>query len=985
MKHTRIILGGLVAILVSAVTQSAAAPDIAAAPSAIVTERQSFEGGGVPSWVTAEKGKVSISDRHAQDGQQSLRWDWVPGDRLVLKTGPLGRLDVRTGYGGYSRSAFSIRVRPEATQDSAVVVFRFMAGDKPAAHFDYPLVFAGWQSLCYHYPRAHASKLAIDDAKALDGTDHIVLEAPGSGPGGSLYLDAIDFNSPVDYRGGREPVKERWEPKGVADFQDAVISAPATAAELDAVKALVAQLRPAGKAQLKEADVAAQRVALSQKYALKRHADGHVTGKLIKGFSGQITGDMLNLSRLWLSAAAGTSPAVLAQVEELYFLLDDFFREAGAVAQGGMDGLNWYGGRNHAAACFTMAEPLRRTGRIGRVRDCLKYFWGYDSVVFTLPQGRQPMGMDYFRNDLRPLLYVALMHEDPQEVVSHLRAYARRMNVDIWNSIEADGSLYHHGFHYYAYANGAVVQMADLMRLFGGTPFALLRETYEKLRMAAMNMRYYGNLTDLPLPMHGRHPGRQWLETNLFLLLAQASPCYNSGRMDPELAGAYLRLRPDQASSPVFAGHDFKPEPDPQGNLAMNYAGIIGHRRDGWLAQARGYGKYYNAFESYAACNRRGLFMGNGYLTILGTGSPVNLIDSGCDTTKGWDWRHLDGCTSYEAPLEIIANGEGTLGDISDIGFVGGLTHRGTNGLFVMPLHSRRQYLKGLPEGIADDGAKCFAANKTYFFFGRRIVCLGSDINLPDLPYPVQTTLFQNTLTAPDRPIVVDGAQVADLPYKAELTRSQAHTLMDIQGNGYYLPEGHTITVLRQHQKSFAGCDDKPTEGDAATAIIEHGLNPAAGSYMYVVLPKTTSEALASLAEAMAKPEAERPVVVVRRDAAAHIVYERDANSWGCVFFSAQEVTSGLVAPVPVVAVAQPCLVMAEQRGPDSLLLTVCDPDLHRQGNDSVPSKVTLTLSGQWKLTNSPQNTALTVLPEGRSELTVTCQDGKSYEVSLER
>lgn len=969
-------------LLVGAVLLTVAAA-LPAAPEPTVLEEQGFEGEAVPAFISAEKGKVTVTARRAREGRQSLRWDWVAGDRLTFLCGPLGKIDVFTGYGGYSRSAFSVNLRPESADDKAALVFRWLAGDRSAAHFTFPLVLPTWQLVCYHY--TSDSKLVLDDRKALPASDRLVVEAPAEGGGGTVYFDALNLNRPVDYRGGREPARERWAPRPVADLGEPALLAPPTREELQAVADLALTLRRPGTTRLTEAQVLADRERLGRKYQLRRGPDGTVTGLTVANSSSQITGDMLAVANMWLGAQQGTPPELLRQVEETYFLLDDFFREAGAVAQGAMEGMNWYGGRNHALACFLMAEPLRRSGRLARVRDCLKYFWGYDGLLFTLPTGRQPMGMDYFRNDLKPLLYTVLMHDTPAEVVSFLRAYSRRMDRDIWNSIEADGSMYHHGFHYYAYLNGGAVQMADLIRLLGGTPFALSRETYEKLRMATLSMRYYGNLLDLPLPMHGRHPGRQGLDTNIFLLLAKASPAYNGGTLDPALAGAYLRLRPNDAANPDLKGQ--QAEPDPQGNLAMNYAGLMGHRREGWLAVVRGYGKHYNAFESYAACNRRGLFLGNGYLTILGSGDPVSLPDSGCDTTLGWDWRHLDGCTTYEAPLEVIANGNGTLGDVSDVGFIGGLSHRGSNGVFVMPLHSRRQYTKGLPKGVKDDGQRTFDANKTFFFFDNRVVCLGSDIALPDLPYPVQTTLFQNTLPgAAPAAIRVDGESVTALPYEAVLPAAAAHTLQDIQGNGYYVPAGQQLHVFRKHQASFAGCDDKPTEGNAATAVLEHGANPTAGRYAYVVLPKTTPEKLAAFAGAMGEGADRQPLVVLRQDSTAHVVYDRDSAAFGCVCFTAQDLQLSPVAGVPALAVSRisaPCLLMVEPQA-EGLLLSVCDPDLHRQGKDSVPSTLTVTLAGAWQAAEAPANVKLAAAA-GNTVLTVTCQDGKGTQLRLVR
>jgi chondroitin-sulfate-ABC endolyase/exolyase len=290
------------------------------------------------------------------------------------------------------------------------------------------------------------------------------------------------------------------------------------------------------------------------------------------------------------------------------------------------------------------------------------------------------------------------------------------------------------------------------------------------------------------------------------------------------------------------------------GNRALNYASMMGHRRGDWLAIVRGYSKYLPAQESHNNANLHGLFMGNGYLDILATGKPINILDSSCNIGKGWDWRALDGTTSYFAPYAKIANGNGTLCERSDAGFCGGLSHNGKNGVFAMTLHSRLQYEKALPEGRKGSSNGFFTAQKSYFFFEDRIVCLGSDITLPDSPYEVRTTLFQKHLNTPTMPIQVDDQSITALPYQAAPMPDRAHTLLDIQNTGYYLPTGQKVSVARQHQKSRDGHDEKDTEGDCASAWFEHGVNPNQAGYEYVILVRTTSKQLASFATAMAEP-----------------------------------------------------------------------------------------------------------------------------------
>ena len=601
-----------------------------------------------------------------------------------------------------------------------------------------------------------------------------------------------------------------------------------------------------------------------------------------------------------------------------------------------------------------------------------------------------------FNKPVDYLLKIALMHDTAPEIVSHLRAVARQIGIAITDTIEADGSIFHHNFYNFSYVGYGFPSLARQINYLSSTPFAVPRAAFEKAKLAALEMRWFCNLSDAPLSMHGRHPGRTCLAPVQYLSLAEAGRLYNDGKLDRELAAAYLRFLPAKAAEPGFAAEGVAPEPAPQGNHSLNYATLMGHRRGEWLAVARGYSKYLPSHESYANANRHGLFIGNGALDILATGNPINIIDSGCDIANGWDWRNLDGTTSYFAPYAKIANGNGSLSERSDTGFVGGLSHRGSNGVFVMPLHSQIQYAKSLPEGRQADPKKSFAANKSYFFFDDRIVCLGSGVALPDSPYSVRTTLFQKHLKTPDMPIGVDAKFVTQLPWRAELAQTAAHTLLDIQETGYYLPSGQNVTVTREHQKSRDGHDEKETQGDAATAWIEHGVNPSAAGYVYVVLPRTTPEKLRIFTAAMGARDGEEPLVIWQKDDRAHIVFDRASRTWGCVFFTAQDVVTAArvsnaagagkqVPQLPVIAVSRPCLAMGGEDADGRIAMTVCDPDLRLEKRESQSATVAITLRGRWRLLSA--DSAITISPDGigNSVLSVACIEGRSYSLAVGR
>ena len=88
---------------------------------------------------------------------------------------------------------------------------------------------------------------------------------------------------------------------------------------------------------------------------------------------------------------------------------------------------------------------------------------------------------------------------------------------------------------------------------------------------------------------------------------------------------------------------------------------------------------------------------------------------------------------------------------------------------------------------------------------------------------------------------------------------------------------------------------------------------------------------------------------------------------------------------IPILAVTQPCLVMLEQTGADTLLVSVGDPDIHADKGPAAASTVRVTLDGVWRLAGSPEHAQVEPSTAGNTVLTVTCTEGKSYSLALAR
>lgn len=943
----------------------------------------SFEGGAVPShWVPSREGTLQLSDRHFKHGEQSLRWDFRPADTIRVEA-DLGDTSRYGGYGGtYAKATFGIWIYCRQPLAGALR-FEFRTDAETDAWFEFPLGFTGWRRAHLKYTVAPHSHLATTrwavefEGQVRPTTNHILIHAPDGE--GSVFFDLVVYNGLLDYRRQHLPDGYSWQP---FPPDPATFPLPATVSEAErqGSEFLAARL---DRIVARSGDVDEERMAAFQEriaaLGVVRDEAG-IRGKPVvhsqwmefyRGIEGivpasEIANQMLPLARAYHWTE---NEAYRRQIAEWYCLLAEHLRDQGMDVASGFS-WGWYDGRNLGEANYLMREPLRERGLLAWAVDYLDYSYGF-SRIFDDTSIRP--NMDYFHMDVRYRLYGCLMQVDPAEQVRHLHAYSRRLDLDIRkedgpDGYKPDGSAFHHRFHYFAYAGYSTRSLVNLVEPLSQTAFRLSPAAMERLKQVALAMRFYCNLRDLPLPLAGRHPFSQALDPNILRILAQCGSPDGSEDLDPDLAAAYLRLVPEEAGNDLYRERGIEPE-TLAGNLTMNYAGLTAHRRDDWLALVKGYSRYVAFGEIYARNNRFGRYLSNGYLDILGGGEPVSRAGSGV-VQDGWDWNRLDGTTVVYLPLDQLqAVRSGTEFIPSEQTFVGGLSHRNWNGAFVMQLHGHERHEPG------------FRGRKTYFFFDDRILCLGSDIANSNSVHPTHTNLFQKHLPNPAEGTTwINGEAVAGLDGERRLPEGEAGWIIDPQGTGYWLAPQQNVRTARRRQTSRDHSNRTDTEGDFATAWIDHGTAPADGEYEYAVLVRTSPERMREFARAMADAD-RRPYEVLQRDRTAHIVFDRETATWGAVLFEAQTLRPGL----PLLAVDRACLAMVEPTGADGLHLSVADPDLNLEDHASQPRVLRLRIRGAWELAEPTEDVRLGERDTESTEIVVRCREGRSYDVRLLR
>jgi chondroitin-sulfate-ABC endolyase/exolyase len=936
---------------------------------------ESFEN-GLPNYATASRpAGISTSGLHYKSGRKSLKWNWHRGDSITIKHG-LGNLKQEGGYGGtYSKATFGVWVYCESpTNDS--LKFEFRTGNKSNAYFTFPLDFTGWRRANLRYSWKQQFK-----GKVSPKTDNIKITAPQKTAKGTCFIDLLVYNGVMDFRQQFVPDFHHWKPETI-DSSKYPLPRTVTPKQLKAIdkigkiyekiylknnKPLTTKRFNNLKQQFKAFNIVSDAkgirgnplLGIGKHWSLDIYTKNGVPDTL---FPAKLTDLMHKIALAWHSTQ---NKSQREQLEKWYILLGKHFADQGFVANSG-NPWGWYYGRNLAEATFLMRKPLKEHNFLKTAAVYFDYNYGF-SKIFN-DKTVNPC-MDSFHQNTPYRLLGALMQPTNQEVVRALNAFSNYLSKEILfegaNGYKPDGSAFHHGGHYFGYFRYSSKGLITVVNALAGTEFAINDSAYNQLKKALLNARFYANKYVVPLPLQGRHPYEKnnTLIEQSYILMAQASP----NGFDKELGAVYLRLMPKAASKPQFQKHGIKPEKDPNGNLTMNFAGFTAHRRGNWLALAKGYSKYVWNTEIYAKLNRYGRNLSYGSLQIVGSGNPVNLKDSGY-VENGFDWNRIDGTTArYMTLKELRAQGP-TQMIRSDRTFVGGVTHRGTNGAFVMRLHE-----------IPFD--QSFTAEKSYFFIDNMILCLGSDIINNDRKHFTQTNLFQRVLKSKNTPLVVNGKSITAFPAKGKLPKNKWNWLIDPQQTGYCIAPGNQVEYSRKTQNSRDQRDKKNTKGNFTCAWIDHGKAPRKASYQYFVFPQTNKAFMTDFANKMSSP-ATAPVKILKQNSTTHAIAYPAKNLWAAVLFKPQDTPF-----LPLVKkVSRRCLVMIEKAG-DKYFLSVSDPDLEmakrgKHGYYSRPRSVKLILNGKWQAVKPLSN--LQVKHNSRDTLLdINSQNGLSYTIEL--
>jgi chondroitin AC lyase len=335
-----------------------------------------------------------------------------------------------------------------------------------------------------------------------------------------------------------------------------------------------------------------------------------------------------------------------------------------------------------------------------------------------------------------------------------------------------------------------------------------------------------------------------------------------------------------------------------QPNLTWNrffwHSEYFTHQRPQWFSSVRMHSNRQNNMEE--PHNEEGLKNhhfadGSNFITVTGK--------EYLDIFPVWDWQKIPGATIVQKPAlphwkQIAKKG------LSE--FVGGVSD-GKYGAAAFDFNSPHDPLK---------------ARKSWFFFDREYVCLGTFIS-SDATYPVYTTLNQCLL---NKEVVVKTNNA-----KTQLKNGK-HDLKNVSwvlhDNIAYIFLSPTAINLINEQATgnwrqinhHTWATEEPVQKDVFTMWLDHGTKPQNANYAYIIAPGLDASSIDNYNK-------RSEVVILSNTPEIQAVQHKGLKRTTIVFYKAGtiQLSEGLT-----VTTENPCMVMFKTNGKTIENMVVSDP-----------------------------------------------------------
>lgn len=347
------------------------------------------------------------------------------------------------------------------------------------------------------------------------------------------------------------------------------------------------------------------------------------------------------------------------------------------------------------------------------------------------------------------------------------------------------------------------------------------------------------------------------------------------------------------------------------------------HRNKDFYFSVRMSSKRVIGTESVNGENLQGYYQGDGAALLYQSGEEYFNI------FPFWDWKKIPGTTIIQddRDLPVIKAWDFE----TNSSFVGGVSND-ENGIAVLAY--KRDSI---------------VANKSWFMFGDKILCLGSNIN-SETNFPVTTSINQVFLKGS---VEIGAKDTIESEIKINKSLEPDWLLHD--SIGYLFPNGGNVkieTKFLEGKWSNVASRMRPvilTE-DILRLYFDHGSNPNNQCYAYVLVPNTNKENLKYLTK-------NQPFIFVNSKSQQSAI-SSDGNIAGVVFYEARK--SDLFGGV---SVNKPCVVLL-QKNENELQISVSDP---AQKLNDVQITLVGNFLGEYAIINNKTTILNIPLPKGEA------------------
>ena len=951
---------------------------------------ESFESEKTIPLYEASNSKLSLSDAHHMFGKTSLQWDWTGESTLgTSHFSILSKSESPLEYGDFFPASPTLQMSlyNETPQDGTITI-AFEKNGKAEVHFEININFKGWRRIWVPF-----FEMQGNPPKKGAQIDYDYFKISTAIPSGKLFFDDITFSQYQDDRHpypdeivpfikqGQDLAQDHWLPlivnyDRIKNLQPKPIS---MAVKMDLkkleqvidedflvdkkYKLYINSLREDyDKLGLKDNG----KTVLGPPLTFKEHQDYYD----VKQQGAKVFNDIQSLGKVLKKIATfydrGTS-AEQAEMKTMFLTGTKYFLDQGwqAGSNGGTRHHIGYNVREIAEAFYIQRQMLYDNGLLKDVGGSLH--WLYNIGMLLDDPNNFHVNIDYLNTQAYLNLMLIFLLEKQEAQAALVQAYSNYMSITLAQQNEewgfkVDGTAWHHNGHYPAYGLGAFQAVPKIIKTLSASRFKVGTEGHKNFKNSFLAARTYSQLYSWGFGNAGRHPfegdGIQSLK-NQYLQMAYSGNPEGTSNIDKDVAGAYLRLwgKDDVMTTSVFTEINGIQKEKLSGYVTFPYGATAVHRRNDWAALVKGYSKYVWASEIYVASNRYGRYPANGTIQLLNAGGEEG---SGFQQA-GWDWNRYPGATIIYLPLKELETKMPLIMFRSNETFAG-TTKLDGNGIFGMILNeSKGSNADGNEVNIGFPGK--LKAKKSVFSFDKKLIAIGTNISSVDVENATQTNLFQSVLTDTKQPLFTSEDEVKKFPVNSVLKSQgkQKNWVVDPYGSGYYMLSDNAVHVKKEHQHSYhnkysintgamteRGKGVKETEGDYASAWIDHGMAPKEASYQYVIYPFLDAKDQKNFGKMAEKDDS---YAIKRADAVAHIVRDNPTNTTGYVIFEANNpLDYGILNTV-----SEPALIMLKENSDKLITISAVQPDLnfpeYKPGkfrNYSQPVELEITLNGNW-------------------------------------